>query len=190
MRWVAKINDKRIVSELYVSSPPLSSGPADWPPGRYGAYVGARHCECCLLVYDVTNRRSFELAKWYADNFDREREQERYLCNANCVNICSPRPSYRGIKLLIANKIDVSAEEREVSTEEGAHLSAQIGATFMEMSAMTGSGCGSEVWLEVLITILWQRQKNLLELGQEWMVRQRRDRMSSPRERANFPFWY
>ena len=71
--------------------------------------------DCCLLVYDITNIKSFEKIKNY---YISELE-------TNGGNI-------RKI-ILLGNKSDLK-DEREISSEEGANLANKKGFIFMESS--------------------------------------------------------
>ncbi len=90
-----------------------------------------------LLVYDVTNRRSFEnLEKWLG-NIDEN---------------VSPKVK----KILIANKIDLDFE-REISRKEGEAFANNKNITYIETSAKTSFGVYElfnkmthEVYLDVL----------------------------------------
>ncbi len=71
-----------------------------------------------LLVYDVTNRESFEnLPTW-------SRQVDRFASNA--------------LKIVCGNKTDL-IKERVVSNDEGSGMGLQLGATFLETSAKDGS---------------------------------------------------
>ncbi|KAJ3566846.1 hypothetical protein NP233_g6746 [Leucocoprinus birnbaumii] len=80
----------------------------------------------CLLVYDVTNRKSFLNTKsWLADV--REHADPHLTC------------------ILVGNKVDLCDESqdppsksRQVTTEEGAEFARQEGLLFVEASAKSG----------------------------------------------------
>ncbi|NHJ20265.1 MAG: GTP-binding protein [Candidatus Lokiarchaeota archaeon] len=76
------------------------------------------NAEAGILVYDVTNRESFE-------NIDINWYSEIMKASPNIVLI------------LVGNKIDLK-EERVVSTEEGEALSQKLKLTYLETSAKTG----------------------------------------------------
>ena len=67
-----------------------------------------RKADCCLLVYDITNRHSFE----EIENYFNEKIKEK--CKENIQVI------------LLGNKTDLE-EERVVSSEEGANFSLKNG---------------------------------------------------------------
>ena len=72
-----------------------------------------------ILIYDITNLRSFELIKEY-----NERINENGLSNLK--------------KVLVGNKCDLE-DKREVTTEEGKKLAKELGINnFFEVSAKTG----------------------------------------------------
>ncbi len=71
-----------------------------------------------LLVYDVTNRESFEnLPTW-------GRQVDRFASNA--------------LKIVCGNKTDL-VKQRTVSKDEGRGMGMQLGASFLETSAKDGS---------------------------------------------------
>ncbi|TRM70392.1 small GTPase superfamily [Schizophyllum amplum] len=81
-----------------------------------------RGAQGVVLVYDVTNRESFEaLPRWYA-------ELETYV---------PPTAA----KVLVGNKVD-KAGGREIPTTEGAAFAARMGSAFVEASAKTSEGVG------------------------------------------------
>ncbi|MHA1473378.1 MAG: Rab family GTPase, partial [Promethearchaeota archaeon] len=74
--------------------------------------------EAGILVYDVTNRSSFE-------NIDKNWYME--------VKKASPKIAL----ILVGNKIDLESE-REVTHEEGEELAQKLAITYIETSAKTG----------------------------------------------------
>ncbi|KAI5888966.1 putative ras-related protein rab-18 [Schizophyllum commune H4-8] len=92
-----------------------------------------RGAQGVVLVYDVTNRESFEaLPRWYA-------ELETYV----------PASAAR---VLVGNKVD-KAGGREVPTPEGAAFAARMGSLFVEASAKTAEGV-REVFEKLIEKIL------------------------------------
>ena len=77
-----------------------------------------KRAECCLLVYDITNRQSFEECQKFYKN-----EIKNY-CNEDIKVI------------LIGNKTDLE-EQRVVSKKEGADFAEKNGYYFRETSCMT-----------------------------------------------------
>ena len=74
-----------------------------------------RQADCCLLVYDITSRESFQRIKKYYIKKIKE----------NCNNIKKV--------VLLGNKSDLKLE-RKVSVEEGSNLALENGYIFMESS--------------------------------------------------------
>jgi Ras-related protein Rab-11A len=75
-----------------------------------------KNADCCLLVYDITNRKSFEEMKYY-------NEQMKKRCKENVKAI------------LLGNKTDLE-NERQVPSEEGAYYSMINDYIFMETSCL------------------------------------------------------
>lgn len=104
-----------------------------------------------VLVYDVSNRRSFENLKeiWM-------KEVDMY----STIDFAA--------KMVVANKIDL-ASERTVSTEEGARFAKENGCLFVETSAKANTAVGQafqELILKILETPeLIQEQRAGLKLG-------------------------
>ena len=71
-----------------------------------------------ILIYDITNRRTFDNVK-------------------NWVDIIKEEVSEKVTVILVGNKID-SNENRKVSTEEGQGIANEYGLQFYETSAKTG----------------------------------------------------
>nr|XP_020510562.1 ras-related protein Rab-39B-like [Labrus bergylta] len=74
-----------------------------------------------LLVFDITNRASFDHVKeWHAE-------------------VCERVQPYRVLFILVGQKSDMDAEgERVVSREEAEKLAKQLGVPYAEVSAKTG----------------------------------------------------
>ncbi|KAG8851014.1 hypothetical protein FRB96_009496 [Tulasnella sp. 330] len=102
-----------------------------------------RGAQGIILVYDVSNRESFEaLPRWLS-------EVETYV-NAAVI------------KILVGNKVDKEFS-RAVSVEEGAKFAERMGTLFVEASAKTSVGV-HEAFQEVVTQIidtptLWQSQQ-------------------------------
>lgn len=80
----------------------------------------SRGAQGCLLVYDVSQRSSFDRIKtWY--------ERARQLGGEDLETV------------LVGNKIDLAAHQRQVSTDEGAALAEELKTPFVETSALNGS---------------------------------------------------
>ena len=73
-----------------------------------------RRADCCLLVYDITDVKSFEACKYYS-------EQIKERCKKNIKTV------------LLGNKTDLESE-RKVPPEKGAAFSLKNNYIFMETS--------------------------------------------------------
>lgn len=84
-----------------------------------------RNSECCILVYDVSDRKSFEAIDTWKSEF---------------LNQLNPPDPEKFPFVLIANKCDLT-EERKVSKEEGEEYAKSNGdIPFFECSAKDNSG--------------------------------------------------
>uniref|UniRef100_A0A7E4V7Q8 Small GTP-binding protein n=1 Tax=Panagrellus redivivus TaxID=6233 RepID=A0A7E4V7Q8_PANRE len=82
----------------------------------------ARGARAAILVYDITNRRSFEeLTDWWKE-----------IMNAS---------EYVVSAIVVANKTDMEAA-RKVTREEGERFAIELGAIYCETSAKDGVGIG------------------------------------------------
>jgi small GTP-binding protein len=101
-------------------------------------------CAFILIVYDISNRQSFEgISDWYQLSRDKAPDVAKVI--------------------LIGNKSDLP--ERAVSIAEGTEFASSIGAhMFFETSAMTGDGV-EEVILSVASTA-WKEASGFSELLQ------------------------
>ncbi len=81
--------------------------------------INASYCrkaDCCLLVYDISNKNSFEECKYYS-------EQIREKCK-------------KGINtILLGNKTDLE-HKRQISPEEGANFALKNNYLFLETSCI------------------------------------------------------
>ena len=101
---------------------------------------------CAMLVYDITNRSSFEnLQDWLKD-------------------IISQSPKTVLI-ILLGNKIDLK-EKREVEYEEGEQFAQKNGLIFMETSAKTGEGV-EEIFKKSVQEIKTKISENVYDLTSE-----------------------
>jgi len=104
-----------------------------------------------ILVYDVTNRHTFEKL----DNWLKE------------VEAYSTKPDI--VKMLIANKID--KEGRAVTREEGLQWARRHHTLFIEASAKTKEGveCAFEELVEKIIQTpgLWEANESNIQLNDE-----------------------
>lgn len=75
-----------------------------------------RGAQACIMVYDITNRDSFQkIRDWMASIYKNNEDP---------------------LVLILGNKTD--SQNREVTTEEGSEYAKMIGALFYETSAKTG----------------------------------------------------
>ena len=94
-----------------------------WDTGgqeRYRALLQLyyRDADAALITYDVTNARSLENCEYWVNELRRTEE--------NCI-LC-----------LVANKIDVPAEERKIDSKTAQEFVDKFGMIFFETSAKTG----------------------------------------------------
>ncbi len=83
-----------------------------------------RGSDCCILVFDVTNRKSFEcLSKW----------REDFVFHAD------PEDPEHFPFLVIGNKVD-KAHERQVSTQDATSWCEEHSMPYFEASAFTNQG--------------------------------------------------
>ena len=83
-----------------------------------------KRADCCLLVYDISSRKSFDECKNYYNINIKER------CKKNVKVI------------LLGNKTDLE-EKREIKPEEGAGLSLENDYIFMETSCLKNENVAS-----------------------------------------------
>uniref|UniRef100_A0A7S1FBD3 Uncharacterized protein n=1 Tax=Noctiluca scintillans TaxID=2966 RepID=A0A7S1FBD3_NOCSC len=76
-----------------------------------------RDAAAACVVYDVTNRRSFESCRKWIEDVREVRAQDAFV-------------------VLVANKVDLAT--RNVQAEEGRQLAKELGLVFHETSAKTG----------------------------------------------------
>jgi len=88
-----------------------------------------RRADCCLLVYDITDIKSFEACKFYS-------EQIKEKCKKNIKTV------------LLGNKTDLESE-RKVPPEKGATFSLKHDYIFMETSCLKNENVADA--FEVLI---------------------------------------
>lgn len=77
-----------------------------------------RDSNVAVVVYDITNRKSFDDAQRWIDDVQAERQGQAMI-------------------VLVGNKYDL-ADERVVTTQEGEERAKAAGALFMETSALAG----------------------------------------------------
>jgi len=99
-----------------------------------------------LLVYDVSRRATYQnLGTWLAD-------ARRHLTNPNTII------------MLVGNKSDLPADQREVTYEEAAKFSEENGLIFIETSAKTGDNV-EESFLRTARKIYDNIQSGCLDLN-------------------------
>ena len=100
----------------------------------------------CLLVYEITNKKSFESIKDYYN------EQIQEKCK-------------KDIKVIVlGNKTDLE-EKREVNPEEGANFASKNGYMFLETSCLKNKNVADS--FETLIELIYREteEKNLSNLS-------------------------
>ena len=105
-----------------------------------------KKANCCLLVYDITNRKTFEECKYYFNKNIRE------MCNKDIIVI------------LLGNKTDLE-EKREVPSEEGAGFGVENNYIFMETSCMKNTNVANA--FETLIEMTNIETKKRQKLGEK-----------------------
>lgn len=90
-----------------------------------------RGAKCAILVFDVTNSKSFQgLQTWYEDLVKNRNEDE----DGPLITICG-------------NKVDLE-QAREVEEENAARYAKDIGASYFETSAKVGTNIG-KVFMDI-----------------------------------------
>ena len=79
-------------------------------------YIGTA---CVLVIYDITNRNSFDNITTWIEDYKNNSKSEKMLI------------------ILVGNKSDLN-DKRQVSNEEGQDLADKFGILFFETSAFTG----------------------------------------------------
>ena len=99
-----------------------------------------RKADCCLLVYDITNRKSFDECKDYY--------------NKNLIEKCK-----KDVKvILLGNKTDLE-DKRVISPEEGAGLALENDYIFMETSCLKNSNVASAFETLIELTNIEEKRK-------------------------------
>ena len=108
-----------------------------------------KNADCCLLVYDITNRESFEECRDYY--------------NKNLIEKCK-----KNVKvILLGNKTDLE-DKREVKPEEGAGLALQNDYIFIETSCLKNTNVANafETLIELTNIEAKKNQKNNIKIGE------------------------
>ena len=99
-----------------------------------------KKADCCLLVYDITNRKSFDECKDYY--------------NKNLIEKCK-----KDVKvILLGNKTDLE-DQRVISPEEGAGLALENDYIFMETSCLKNSNVASAFETLIELTNIEEKRK-------------------------------
>jgi len=108
---------------------------------RYRTITSAyyRGSNACIIVYDITNRKSFENVKYWIGEL------------SNCLNIKNT------CLLLVGNKTDLNLA-RTVSINEGKEMAKEYGALFFETSVLNSSNV-NEAFNEIIRTVHKQNKK-------------------------------
>ena len=97
-----------------------------------------------ILIFDVTNIKSFENIKKWINEIKEEISE-----NVSIV--------------LIGNKID-NVKERKITKEQGEKIASEIGTKFFETSAKTGEGINESVFY--LVKIIYENDPEIKKKGQ------------------------
>ena len=99
-----------------------------------------KKADCCLLVYDITNRKSFDECKDYY--------------NKNLIEKCK-----KDVKvILLGNKTDLE-DQRVISPEEGAGLALENDYIFMETSCLKNTNVASAFETLIELTNIEEKRK-------------------------------
>lgn len=103
-----------------------------------------RSAACVIVVFDVTRPKTFDSLKYWIQEIQKKGSQNSKI-------------------VIAANKID--AENREIGTEIAAQFAEQVGAMYVETSALDGRGV-EEMFTELAKEKLEQVKKEELKLVQ------------------------
>lgn len=120
----------------------LQFSPAGQERFRTIAQAYFRGAHGVLLVYDVTNERSFANVRRWADDVDRQ------------TALSDGGGGSSVLKIVVGNKCDLAAE-RVVDAARGSALAAELGVRFFETSAKTGASVDEA--FQTLITDVFER---------------------------------
>lgn len=123
-----------------------------------------RRADCCLLVYDITDIKSFEACKYYS-------EQIKERCKKNIKTV------------LLGNKTDLESE-RKVPPEKGAAFSLKNNYIFMETSCKKNENVADA--FEVLIETTHreiEKNKDKIEEDRMSVVIGKKDYINSNRKK-------
>ena len=114
-----------------------------------------RSISSCMIVYDITNRESFNAIEGWYKQFKNEAD------NPNAVIV------------VVGTKADLE-NERQVSTEEGQQLATQLGCLFAEVTSVSGDSVKNafeKVIEEIDITTCQTNKGANLNGGSKWRFR-------------------
>ena len=123
-----------------------------------------RRADCCLLVYDITDVKSFEACKYYS-------EQIKEKCKKNIKTV------------LLGNKTDLESE-RKVPPEKGAAFSLKNNYIFMETSCKKNENVADA--FEVLIETTHreiEKNKDKIEEDRMSVVIDKKDYINTNRKK-------
>ena len=123
-----------------------------------------RRANCCLLVYDITDVKSFEACKYYS-------EQIKERCKKNIKTV------------LLGNKTDLESE-RKVPPEKGAAFSLKNNYIFMETSCKKNENVADA--FEVLIETTHreiEKNKDKIEEDRMSVVIDKKDYINTNRKK-------
>lgn len=120
--------------------------------------VYLKNAEAAIIVFDITNRTSFERAEeWYQDILD----------------YAAPGV----IAVLVGNKIDLG-ELREVTREEGIEKAKKLGITYIETSAKTGDNIDEAfklLALQIIRKYVKTKEIDNISIGDEMKLKKKID---------------
>ncbi|PRP76054.1 hypothetical protein PROFUN_01770 [Planoprotostelium fungivorum] len=89
-----------------------------------------------IIVYNVTDRMTFERIKSYRDRIIRAKNSEEIDAKTKKAMGLEPDQDIIPPMVVVGNKIDLD-NSRQVSTQEGQNMSKELGIPFFEASAKT-----------------------------------------------------
>ncbi|KAH7020286.1 P-loop containing nucleoside triphosphate hydrolase protein [Ilyonectria destructans] len=122
-----------------------------------------QHGEAFLLVYDVTDRASFELLRTIHSGLFGPKEEEKPVW-------------------VLATKTDQPQQNWAVSMQEGAEFSTTINAKFLTVSAQTGEGLGKDDAVELASEVIISKALKLANAEATGAVRD----LNSGQSRSRF----
>ena len=131
---IVTLNEKRVKLQIFDTA-----GQERFRTLTTGYYKAA---DCVFLVYDCSDEESFD-------------------CVANWVQQIEVHANENIMRILIANKVDLPADKRKITREQGEQVAQQFGFTYMETSAKAGLGV-KEMFENSAIEMA-QKQKELIK---------------------------